>query len=101
MTSRFPFHGSSPTRRTMSLFSADTDPRFLTPQCRTASIILPPGNACNKGRATGRLEIVVGRERLADLLGERLGRQPRLVTLGAQLLDRDVAGRPGLRARDD
>ena len=37
------------------------------------------------------LEVVVGGERLADLLGERLGGEPRLLALAAQLLDRDVA----------
>ena len=40
-------------------------------------------------------------ERLADTLGERLGRQLRLVALAAKLLDRDVAGGEDLGPRDD
>src|SRR3954466_1873202 len=45
--------------------------------------------------------LVFGSERLADLLGKVLGRKCRLVALAAQLLDRHVAGREDLRARDD
>src|SRR4051794_33232473 len=44
---------------------------------------------------------VFGAERLADALGEILGREGRLVALAAQLLDRHIAGREDLRAGDD
>src|SRR4051794_36856767 len=44
---------------------------------------------------------VFGAERLADPLGEILGRERRLVAVAAQLFDRHVARREDLRARDD
>src|SRR5688572_20606863 len=46
------------------------------------------------------LELVVRTERLADPLGQRLRSQLRLLALAAELLDRDVARRVDLRARD-
>src|SRR5207253_10529004 len=48
-----------------------------------------------------RLEVVVRGERLADALGEGLGRQRRLVAVAAQLLDGHVARGVDLGARDD
>src|SRR5947207_5750756 len=48
-----------------------------------------------------RASIVVGAERLADLLGERLGGEARLLAVAAELLDGHVARRPRLGARDD
>src|SRR5262245_7746034 len=42
--------------------------------------------------------VVVGTERLADPLGERLGRQRRFLTFAAQLLDGHVAGGEDARA---
>src|SRR2546430_15965690 len=50
---------------------------------------------------TGEVHLFVGSAALADLLGGRLGGEARLFALHAQLLDRDVARRPRLRARDD
>src|SRR5436309_12862748 len=52
-------------------------------------------------RRSSRLQVVVRGERLADLLGQRLGGEARLVTVAAQLLDRHVARRPDLGARND
>src|SRR2546421_1804852 len=51
--------------------------------------------------ATGCPSVLVGREGLADLLRQRFGGEARLLTLGAQLLDRDVARGPGFGPRDD
>src|SRR6266581_5691218 len=51
----------------------------------------PPAGGVQAG-----LEVVVRRERLADLLGERFGGEARLVALAAQLLDGHVARRPDL-----
>ena len=45
--------------------------------------------------------VVVGAQALADLLGERLRGQARLVALSTQLLDGHVARRPRLGARDN
>src|SRR2546429_4789454 len=45
--------------------------------------------------------LVVGAQRLADALGERLGGQRRLVAVAAQLLDGHVAGGIDLGPRDD
>src|SRR5262249_50010784 len=47
------------------------------------------------------LQVVVRRHAFADLLGERLGGEVRVLALAAQLLDGDVARRPDLSARDD
>src|SRR5581483_10070084 len=54
-----------------------------------------------RSMAGRRLQVVVAAQRLADPLGERLGGERRLVALAAQLLDRHVAGREDLGARDD
>src|SRR5438105_7248589 len=50
---------------------------------------------------TQKLQVVVGAKALADLFGERLRGQTLLLALGPQLLDGDVARRPGLGARND
>src|SRR6059036_3613174 len=60
--------------------------------------VLPTSTASSI--AAGKL-LVLEAERLADALGERLGRQLGLVALAAELLDRHVARGEDLRARDD
>src|SRR5439155_10079514 len=59
-----------------------------------------PGGSRRRPGTGGKL-LVFETERLADALGERLGRQLRLVALAAQLLDGDVARGEDLGPRDD
>src|SRR5947208_210160 len=93
MAAKLPLHGSSFSRRTISLLS-------LMHNLLSTPFLCPRSSTPRRVRA--RLErVVVGRERFPDPLGERLGGQLRILALGPELLHRDVARGVDLGPGDD
>src|SRR5581483_3087165 len=68
-------------------------------RCQTRSVVV--SDTATRCLTLQRSKVFFVRLRLADALGERLGSQRGLVALAAQLLDRHVAGREDLGARND
>src|SRR6185369_5002849 len=109
-TSSKPSSRSSSSRTTSVATSSPVrSASVATRQCSTSSSpskrpstvwVLPTSTASNIRLRAFLGEVVVAGERLAELLGQGLGREGRLLALAAQLLDRDVARGVDLGARD-